>query len=223
MRTVDVKWQNLAAGVNRAEKLEAELKELWAPRIRDVRSSRFQRALDAWEARQEPKRRQFEQDLSAWRVRQEERARELDVQRGAWQQALSKEKQRLMDLARRGGLVGLPVFVLVAAVLALLGARLSSFVLAALAVFGLALGPALLAGKRLADLRSKDPAFRRSEEPEPEFTPDKPKPQPARRNPVALDIGRQWWKEIAYELAWCLDAAGAAVPEPANEPAVRIG
>lgn len=209
MRTVDLKWQNLSAGRGRVEKLEAELRNRWAPRIKEVRLSRFQKARAPWEVRQEPKRRQFETEHAAWRARREERARELDAQRGAWEKALLEERQRTMALAGRGGLAGLAVFVLVATVLAVLGAPATSFVVGLIAVLLIALVPALLGWRRLSDLRLNDPAFTHSEEPEPRFIPDEPEPQAGRRKPVAMDICRQWWKEVAYD-----PSAHAARSEP---------
>lgn len=199
MRTVDTRWQNLAAGLRRAEQLDRELGNDWVPRIQEARRRRLDAERAAWRGRQDADRGRFEEQHSAWRVRYSERCREDEERLRVWTEALSDEWQRLRDRARSGTLSGLAAIAVLAAVLVLLAAPVWSYVLAAATVLSLTLGPAALSCWALARLRGEKPSHGHADDPEPRPPATEPDPRPDPRDPLAVKIVEQWWDEISSD------------------------
>jgi len=198
MRTIDRRWQNVARGLDRAEQLEGQLKTQWVPRIEEAALSRLESAQAAWRCRQEASWRQFEKQHAGWSARYSERCRHVEDQLRVWSPRFSHERERFRSRAKWGALSGLATLAILGLILALLGAPVSSYPLAAAAVLCLALGPAALSSWRLGVLRRAKPSPHHAGDPEPQPPAAEPEPTLDRGDPLPLKIRQQWCDEVSY-------------------------
>jgi hypothetical protein len=181
MRTVDTKWQDLAAGFSCAEHFDDEL---------------HRRAWAAWQTRQEANRRWFDQEHATWEWRRKQRCQDVEVALRVWARLYWQERQTVVARARHGGLWALVTGVALIAVFVALAVPTGSYIAAAATALSISFfGPALFSGYRLLRLRASKPRVHHKGDPEPQ----PPVREPA---PTCDEIGsitQQWWDEVAQD------------------------